>query len=276
MSINTTTTKSSTVQDAFNSGILGKESDASQKAPLGDILAILLDVANPSVTVSAVTATGAVNPTATGAINPTATGGVVLTATAVAAATAVSPASAAYASPDQSILAALANAEKVTLNALVTDVGAINTKLTQATVDITALATKMAQVTVDDSALATKLAAAVVDISALRSALAASLTGTMGGATETSQPIASNITGTLTYQANSVVSIRAYGGTGAGVLKLIRDPQHTLVAGEVFWDGNVGLKFCALDGNTSYDATYAKTTSGPKVSCLLAPITDIV
>ena len=248
MSINTTTTKSSTVQDAFNSGILGKESDASQKAPLGDILAILLDVANPSVTVSAVTATGAVNPTATGAINPTATGGVVLTATAVAAATAVSPASAAYASPDQSILAALANAEKVTLNALVTDVGAINTKLTQAT----------------------------VDIFALRSALVASLTGTMGGATETSQSITSNITGTLTYQANSVVSIRAYGGTGAGVLKLIRDPQHTLVAGEVFWDGNVGLKFCALDGNTSYDATYAKTTSGPKVSCLLAPITDIV
>lgn len=232
MSINTTTTKSSTVQDAFNSGILGKESDASQKAPLGDILAILLDVANPSVTVS-----------------PVATpGGVVLTATAVAAATAVSPASAAYASPDQSILAALANAERVTLNALVTDVGAINTKLAQAT----------------------------VDISALRSALAASLTGTMGGATETSQSIASNITGTLTYQANSVVSIRAYGGTGAGVLKLIRDPQHTLVAGEVFWDGNVGLKFCALDGNTSYDATYAKTTSGPKVSCLLAPITDIV
>ena len=102
--MSSTTTKVSTVRDNLNSTKLGVVSDASVKAPLGDILSILLDTRNANTTISAVTATGAITPTATGVTTITATG--------VSAATAVSPASAAYASPDQSLVAALVNVSR--------------------------------------------------------------------------------------------------------------------------------------------------------------------
>ena len=150
MAINDTTTHASTVRDAYNTGILGKESDASQKAPLGDILAVLLDVANTAVTVSAVTVgtsvTPTLTPTATGALVPTATSAVVISATAVSAATAVTPASAAYASPDQTILANLGNANKVAINACVTDITNLIAKVNAATVDIIAIAPRSAPI----------------------------------------------------------------------------------------------------------------------------------
>ena len=265
MAINDTTTHSTTVRDDYNSGILGKESDASQKAPLGDILSVLLDVANTAVTVSAVTVGTAVTPT----LAPTATSPVVITATAVSASAAVSPASAAYASPDQTILANLANASKTTINQCVTDIGNLITKVNQAVVDISAAK-------VDITALAAQVDAGIVDIKSLRACMAAAAAnGTMGGCTDPSLGVTSYITGTLTYTPSSIISIHGYGGT-AGVLKLIRDPNHTLATGEVFWDGKVGLKFCAADLLTTYDAIYAKADNSQKASCLMASIADIV
>jgi hypothetical protein len=331
MALNDTTTKSTTVRDQYNTGILGKGSDASQQAPLGDILSVLLDVSNTAVTVSAVTvgtsvtptltptatgavtptATGAVTPTATGAVTPTATAAVSLTATAVSAATAVSPASAAYASPDQSILATLANANRAGINLCVTDIGniitkvnaavvdisatdtkvnaavvdisATNTKLNAAVVDISAVDTKLnaavvdiSAIKVDVTALATQLNAALVDIKSLRACMAATAAnGTMGGCTEPGLSVTTYLTGTLTYVPSSIISIRGYGGT-AGVLKLIRDPARILATGEVFWDGNKGLKFCAADLLTTYDAIYAKADFSQKASCLMAAGADIV
>ena len=55
MTQNATTTKSTTVRDLFNSGILGKESDAILKAPLGEMLALLFNATNPNTAVAATT-----------------------------------------------------------------------------------------------------------------------------------------------------------------------------------------------------------------------------
>jgi hypothetical protein len=245
--MSSTTTSKTTVRDLLNSDQLGKATDAIANVPLGDLFSVLLDAANPSVTVSAVTATGAVTPTATGAVT--------ITATAVSAATAVSPASAAYASPDQSILATLTNANRATVNQCVTDIGSIKTKLDAAVVDI--------------SALATKVAAATVDISMLRAALASTVTGTLGGATETSLAVSSN-TATLTYAASSVISVYASTATTTGVKKLIRNPDHTLATGEVYWDGNKTLKFAAVDVVSYCEVIYSKASGAQKVSCLMS------
>jgi len=290
MAINDTTTHSSTVRDAYNTGILGKESDASQKAPLGDILSVLLDVANTAVSVSAVTVGTAVTPTltptatsgATGII-PTATAVVTVSASSVSVATAVSTAAVAYASPDQTILANLANANYVSVNQCVTDIKALITKVNAAVVDISATDAKLSAVLVDlsaakvdNTALAAQVNAALVDIKSLRACMAATAAnGTMGGCTEPSLTVTSYLTGTLTYTPSSIISIHGY-GTTPGVLKLIRDPNHTLSTGEVFWDGYRGLKFCAADLLTTYDAIYAKADSSQKVSCLMASIADIV
>jgi len=243
-----TTTSRNTVRDALNSNVLGKESDAAAQAPLGDILSILLDTRNASTTISAVTATGAVTPTATGAVTQTATG--------VTAATAVTPASAAYASPDQSILAALSNANSMAVNACVTDIIAIKAKLDAAVVDI--------------SAMTTKLNAAVVDISALRAELAAINTaGTVGGATEASVTVTSHVA-TLAANPSSVITVNAISGGTTGVKTLVRDPAHTLVTGEVYWDGNLTLTFAAADAVTACDVIYSKADKSQKVSCLMA------
>jgi hypothetical protein len=265
MAINDTTTHKSTVRDAFNSGILGKESDASQKAPLGDILSILLDVANTAVAVSAVT----VGTSVTATLAPTATAAVVVTATAVQASAVAATAATTYSSPDTTLLHTLANANQATVNQCVTDIKTLITQINKVTVDLAAAK-------VDTTALTAQVNAAIVDITSLRACMAATATaGTMGGATQAGTSITSYITGTLTALPSSIVSVHGY-GTTPGVLRLIRDPQHVLVSGEVFWDGNLGLKFCAADLLTTFDAIYAKADLSQKVSCLMAPIADIV
>jgi len=253
--MSSTTTKVSTVRDNLNSTKTGVLNDAGVRAPLGDILSILLDTRNANTTISAVTASGAVTPTLATSV---------LTATAVSASNAVSTAAAsAYASPDQSLVAALVNSLKTQVNACVTDIGAINAKLGAAVVDITALATKLGQ--------------AVVDIFALRSEMATINTaGTIGGATETGLAVAyatgvcaplaqaPTTNGLITVNATAVNS-----GSATGVKKLIRDSGHTLATGEVYWDGGVNLKFAIADAVTACDVIYAKSDLTQRVSCLL-------
>jgi len=211
MTINATTTKSATVRDNYNTGILGKESDASQKAPLGDMLSVILDVANPSVVVAATTIGGAVANTGV-----------------------TTPANASYTQADQTALATCVLALVVQINL------------------------------------------ARTDILALRAELASALTGTMGGATETGVSVGTYTTATMAAAASSLISVRATAGSTTGVLKLVRDPQHTLATGEVFWDGNTGLKFAAVDAITTVDLLYSKADSSQKVSCLMASTADIV
>jgi hypothetical protein len=211
MTINATTTKSATVRDNYNTGILGKESDASQKAPLGDILSVMLDVANPSVVVAATTIGNAVANTGV-----------------------TTPANASYTQADQTALANCVLALVVQINL------------------------------------------ARTDILALRAELASALTGTMGGATETGVSVGTYTTATMAAAASSLISVRATAGSTTGVLKLVRDPQHTLATGEVFWDGNTGLKFAAVDAITTVDLLYSKADSSQKVSCLMASTADIV
>ena len=233
MTINATTTKSATVRENYNTGILGKESDASQKAPLGDMLSVILDVANPSVVVAATTI---------GAVAAATVGGVVAN-TGV-----TSPAGSTYAQADQTALATCVLALVVQINLIRTDLLAVVTELT----------------------------AARVDILALRAELASALTGTMGGATETGVSVGTYTTATMAAAASSLISVRATAGSTTGVLKLVRDPQHTLATGEVFWDGNTGLKFAAVDAITTVDLLYSKADSSQKVSCLMASTADIV
>ena len=210
MALNDTTTKSNTVRDNFNSGILGKAADASQKAPLGDLLAVLLDAANPSVVVAATTVGGAVANTGV-----------------------TSPANASYTQGDQTALATCVLALVVQINLIRTD------------------------------------------LLAIRAELASALTGTMGGATETGVPVTSNAA-TMAAAASSVISVRATIGITTGVKKLVRDPNHTLATGEVFWDGNTGLKFAAIDAVTACDLIYSKSDLSQNVSCLMAAAADIV
>ena len=109
MALNDTTTKSNTVRDNFNSGILGKAADASQKAPLGDLLAVLLDAANPNVSVAATTVGGAVANTGV-----------------------TSPANASYTQGDQTALATCVLALVVQINLIRTDLLAIRAELASA------------------------------------------------------------------------------------------------------------------------------------------------
>ena len=59
----TTTTKVNTVRDNLNSNVLGLGADAMAKAPLGDVLSILLDTRNANTTIAATTIGAAVTPT---------------------------------------------------------------------------------------------------------------------------------------------------------------------------------------------------------------------
>jgi TusA-related sulfurtransferase len=255
--MSSTTTKVSTVRDNLNSTKLGVASDAIVKAPLGDILSILLDTRNANATISAVTATGAITPTATGVTTITATG--------VSAATAVSPASAAYASPDQSLVAALVNSLKTQVNAAVTDLIAVKAKLDAAVVDI--------------SAIATKQNAAVVDISALRSEMATiNIAGTIGGATQTGISVTPG-TGVAVALAqapttNGLITVNATAGTTTGVKTITRNSNRAPQTGEVYWDGGVNLTFAIVDAVTACDVIYAKSDLSQKVSCLLRPTSE--
>ena len=113
------------------------------------------------------------------------------------------------------------------------------------------------------------------EILALRAELASALTGTMGGATQTGVTVTSNAA-TMAAAASSVISVRATTGITTGVKKLVRDPNHTLATGEVFWDGNTGLKFAAIDAVTACDLIYSKSDLSQNVSCLMAAAADIV
>jgi hypothetical protein len=230
MTLNATTTKFTTVRDNFNSGILGKIADASEIAALGDMLAVLLDAANPSVSVNATTIGAA----------PTQTGATVATTNAATQ-------SGSYVQADVQTIATLANALKVDYNKTITDVAALVTAIT----------------------------ALRVDVLALRASLASALTGTMGGATETGVTVTSNAA-TMAAAASTVISVRATTGTTTGVKTLIMDPNRTLATGEVFWNGNTGLKFAAIDAVTACDLIYSKADNSQKVSCLMSSGGSIV
>lgn len=151
-----------------------------------------------------------------------------------------------YVQVDVQTVATLANALKVDYNKTITDVAALVARLNQARVDILAL----------------------------RAELASGLAGTVGGATETSVTVTSNRA--VLAQAptpNGLLTVKATTATTAGVKKLVRDPLHALVTGEVYWDGGVNLTFAAVDVVTACDVVYAKGDLSQKVSALLATTT---
>lgn len=191
-----TTTVKTTVRDKLNSNVLGKESDALAKAPLGDLLSVLFGAPAtvPAATAAAVTATDATN-----------------------------PANAAYTQADQTALAALANSLKTQLNALITDVAALRTA-----------------------------------VSAINK-----------HATEVGVTVTTNVA-TLAALPSTVINVNATAGTTTGVKTLVRDPAHTLVAGEVYWDGKLTLTFAAADAVTACDVVYSKADNSQKISCLMA------
>jgi hypothetical protein len=296
MTLNVTTTKATTVRDLLNSGILGLMSDGSQRAPLGDMLAVLLDVANPAVVVAATTvgaavvdtAAGPIVDTAVGPVAVTAAGPVVQTSAPTAQPAATTPANVAYTQVDQTALADLANALEVLLNLVVADITALTTQVNALIVDDTAAIAQLnaaitdngAQTTqvnaliVDDGAVTTRLNQARVDILALRAELAAALVGTVGGATETGVVPVANVA-TMAASASSIISVRATAAGTTGVKKLVRDPTHTLVTGEVFWNGTDKLTFAAIDAVTACDLLYSTASGSQKVSALMADATPI-
>lgn len=116
--MSTTTTKTNTVRDMFNANTLGLLSDAMLKAPLGDILSVLLDAANPNVVVAATTV-GAV---------AAQTGATVATADAT----------------DLASAEALANALKTDYNKSITDIATLVARVNQLRVDVLALRAELA------------------------------------------------------------------------------------------------------------------------------------
>lgn len=287
----TTTVKKSTIRDLLNSNALGRESDGIGGAPLGDLLSVLLDVANPGVVVGATTIGAALTPSVGAVITPTV--GAALTKTVGAAvvqgsgptaqANATTPAGVGYVQADQTALADLANALKVLANLIVTDVTNLTTRVNQAIVDIGAVETLInaertdlaATVVVanavraDDNTSAARVNEARVDILMLRAALAAAQVGTVGGATETGIVPVSNIA-TLAANASCIISVRATAAGTTGVKKLVRDPAHILITGDVYWDGKNHLTFAAVDAVTACDVIYATASGSQKVSCLMS------
>jgi hypothetical protein len=107
--MSSTTTSTTTLRDKLNSPTLGKEADAIREAPLGDLLSLLLDVANPGTSVPATTVGGAVANTGV-----------------------QSPANASYTQADQTALATCALALVVQINLLRTDVLALRAAMATA------------------------------------------------------------------------------------------------------------------------------------------------
>jgi hypothetical protein len=205
-----TVTKVTTVRDKLNSQVLGKASDTANRAPLGDILAAMLDVLNPNSTIAAITAGGAVASTGV-----------------------TSPANASYTQGDQTALATCVLALVVQINLI------------------------------------------RADIIALRNSVATVASGHVGGVTDSGLTVTSNVaTLSATPTTNGMITVRATTGTTTGVKTLRRDPLHTLVTGEVFWDGQKGLTFAAVDAVTACDVIYAKADLSQKVSCLMTAVTE--
>jgi len=167
---------------------------------------------------------------------------------------------ASYVEADVDSIATLANALKTDYNKTITDVGALRTTLAAAVTDVATLATRLNQARVDILALRAELAAVVG-------------TGVIGGATETGISVTSNAaTLAAAPTRNGLITVRATAGTTTGVLKLVRNANHTLATGEVFWDGYKTLHFAAVDAVTTVDVIYAKADLSQKVSCLLPAI----
>jgi len=228
--MSSTVTKVNTVRDNMNSSKLGVQADAELKAPLGDILSILLDTRNPSVTVSGTTVGSAVTPSSV----------------AVSAATAVSPASAAYATGDQTTLANLANALRTDLNLAVTDIANIGALLNQARADILNLRSALAAVTTGGViGGATETGKSVTSSTGVCAALSQAPT------------------------TNGLITVNATAGTTAGVKKIMTDPTRLPNPGEVYWDGGVNLTFNIADAVTSCDVIYSKSDLTQAVSCLM-------
>jgi hypothetical protein len=229
--MSSTTTKTSTVRDKLNSTILGLGADANGKAPLGDILAILLDTRNANTTVNATTM---------GAVAAATVGG------AVANTGVTNPANAGYTQVDQTALAVCVLALVTQLNLARADILAIVTELTAARVDILALRASMAAInTAGTVGGATQTGVSV--------------TAGTGVATALSQA----------PTANGLITVNATAGTTTGVKKIIRDNSRAPVTGEVYWDGGVNLTFAIVDAVTACDVIYAKSDLSQKVSCLL-------
>jgi hypothetical protein len=117
-----TTTQPVTLRDKLNEPSLGKFADALAQAPVGDALAILLDVSNPSTTVPATTVGAAVSQT----------GATVATASAATQ-------TSSYVQADVQSIATLANALKVDYNKTIADVAALVAQVNALRVDDLAL-----------------------------------------------------------------------------------------------------------------------------------------
>jgi hypothetical protein len=104
--MSSTTTKTNTVRDNLNSNRLGQAADALGKAPLGDILSVLLDTRNANTTIAATTVGSAV-------VNTGVT----------------SPAASTYTQADQTALATCVLALVTQINLLRTDVLALRSEL---------------------------------------------------------------------------------------------------------------------------------------------------
>jgi len=247
----TTTTVVQTVRDKLNSNILGKETDVHSRAPLGDILSILLDTTNPTTVVAATTVGAAVTPTSSA---PSAQTGATVSTTSAATQTG------SYVQADVQTIATLANALKTDYNKTITDVGAILTTLGAAVTDVGTLATRLNQARVDILALRAELAAVVGN-------------GVIGGATETGLTPTSNVvTLSAAPTEHGLITVHVTAGTTTGVFKLVRDPDHTLATGEVYWNGKTKLTFAAIDAVSAVDVIYAKGDLSQKVSCLLPSV----
>jgi hypothetical protein len=155
-----TTTQATTVRDQLNSPTLGKTTDVAQKAPLGEILSAILDVANPSVVVAATTI---------GAAQSATTGGTVAN-TGV-----TTPANASYTQGDQTALANCVLALVVQINLMRTDLLAAITQANKARVDILALRAELASTLAGTVGGATETGVTVTSNAATMAAAASSL-----------------------------------------------------------------------------------------------------
>lgn len=125
--MSSTTTKVTTVRDKLNSPVLGKQADVADLAPMGDILSILLDAANPSVVVAATTV------------------GAAMTQTSATVATAdAANQTASYVEADVDSIATLANALKTDYNKMITDMATTVARVNALRVDVLALRAELA------------------------------------------------------------------------------------------------------------------------------------
>ena len=125
--MSSTVTSTTTLRDKLNNSALGKNADAIKEAPLGDMLSVLFDNANPGTSVPATTVGAAVAQTG-----------------ATVATTNAASQSSSYVQADVQTIATLANALKVDYNKTITDIAALIALTNQERTDILALRSAMA------------------------------------------------------------------------------------------------------------------------------------